>query len=82
VVYPTLASDHINLSLLNLNSRQTAQIVISNLAGQVVWRESVRAFQQQPVEIDVQSLPAGIYLAAAMVEGRRVGVKKFVVTHP
>lgn len=81
-VHPALAVDRVQISLFNLNSSQTAQVVVSTLSGQVLWKENLRAFQRQPLELDVQSLPAGVYIASAMVAGRRVGVKKFVVTRP
>jgi len=80
MVRPTIASREIGIQVTNLNSSQTAEVVICDLQGKVVWSDTFRAFQRELQPVDISAFPAGIYVAFARVGSRNLGYRKFVVT--
>jgi len=77
---PTLATDHLRLTVDYLSSRQTAEIVVVDLAGRPRWQQQFRGGHRYEEQLDVQDFPAGVYVAYVRSEGRVWGQRKFVVT--
>lgn len=73
-IYPNPATTN-----LTIESRTPlAQVWVSDVAGRVVWQETLRSAQSDR-NIDVSALPSGIYLVAAITEDGRRSVQKVVV---
>lgn len=81
-VWPTLASSEVKIGVENLLSRQTATVLISDMAGRVVWQAPFKGFQSRPVEVPLQDLAPGIYVAFARTDGKVWGQKKFIKINP
>lgn len=80
LVRPTITDAEIGIQITNMSSNQTAEVLISDMQGRVVWQHTFRAFQRDLHPVDVRNFPPGVYLAFARSSGRNLGYRKFVVS--
>lgn len=81
-VWPTLASAEVKIGVENLLSRQTATVLISDMAGRIVWQAPFKGFQTHPTEVPLQDLAPGIYVVFARTDGKVWGQRKFIKINP
>jgi GH25 family lysozyme M1 (1,4-beta-N-acetylmuramidase) len=73
-LFPNPANDKITIEHMSFNTNENEHISIYNLQGQLLQMVSVP--QQQKAEVDISSLPAGLYLLKLDTRSGS-GVKKF-----
>lgn len=76
-LYPNPADDIVNINI-SFGVPQDAMIQIVNMAGQVVYTEQTSVTGSYNTAIDVQNLPAGVYMAR-INSGIQSSVRNFVV---
>lgn len=78
-VRPNLVSTNTTITIEDLKSRQTAEVMVTDMSGRLVWKTQVQGFGKHSLPMDTQSLPAGMYVVFAQSDGRIWGHEKFVV---
>ncbi|MFN0173443.1 MAG: T9SS type A sorting domain-containing protein [Saprospiraceae bacterium] len=79
-ISPNPASGATVLKVEHLRSGQMAEISIVDLSGKTVFKKQVKGFGKHEERIDLQEIPAGIYIAYAQTGGKAWGARKFVAT--
>ncbi len=79
-ISPNPASMATVLKVEHLKSGQLAELSIVDLSGRTVFKKQVKGFGKHEERIDLQEIPAGIYIAYAQTGGKVWGARKFVVT--
>jgi Peptidase family M28/Secretion system C-terminal sorting domain len=74
-LYPNPASDIITVVVRKIDLKNIS-FIISSLDGQIVKTVSTNSFPE--TEIDIGSLPAGIYLLSIVQNRSRIGVMKWI----
>jgi hypothetical protein len=80
-VSPTLASDYVKLNF-TLTENKKVNVNVFNTLGQSVQTAQTESGIQgtNTIELDVATLPEGIYFAQIMLDGTVAGTKRFVVS--
>jgi hypothetical protein len=77
-MYPNPADENIKITLEE--SADADQLVLYNSTGQIVNHLKIEAINQK-YEMEVSSLPSGLYVVVLFSEGRMVDKRKFVISH-
>ncbi|MDX1912713.1 MAG: T9SS type A sorting domain-containing protein [Saprospiraceae bacterium] len=78
-ISPNPATVQAVFTLENLKSGQDAELVVTDLSGKTVFRKSFKGFGRHEETLDLQDIPAGIYLAFVRSGGQVWGARKWVV---
>ena len=77
-VYPSVVNNFAKIKVTNLLTRQSASVFISDLNGRIVWEGEFKGFHTHPLEVPLEHLPPGTYVAFARTGGKVWGHQKFV----
>lgn len=75
--YPNPATDRLTVQVGNMDN---GMVRMMNLAGVVVSQKSFTS-NSTPVEVDVRSLPAGVYMLQVVNDGQIHNTQRIVVSH-
>ena len=78
-VYPNPASDYVNVNIVSPISTN-AVITISNILGQQVYAKSIDVkVGSTLVPINVNNLPAGLYMISLQADGKYLNTQKIII---
>ncbi|MGB4229954.1 MAG: T9SS type A sorting domain-containing protein, partial [Bacteroidales bacterium] len=78
-IYPNPANDYVNVNIISPVSTN-AIINISNILGQQVYSESINVKAGSTnVNINVNNLPAGMYIFSLQAEGKFLKTQKIII---
>jgi photosystem II stability/assembly factor-like uncharacterized protein len=79
MVSPNPAAEVAVFTLENLKSGQNAELTVTDLTGKILLKKQFRGFGRHEETLDLQDVPAGVYLAFARSGDQVWGSRKFVV---
>jgi hypothetical protein len=78
-IYPNPANDYVNVNIISPVSTN-AIISISNILGQQVYSESINVKAGNTnIHIDVNNLPAGMYMFSLLADGNLLKTQKIII---
>ncbi|MGB4095456.1 MAG: T9SS type A sorting domain-containing protein, partial [Bacteroidales bacterium] len=78
-IYPNPANDYVNVNIISPVSTN-AIINISNILGQQVYSESINVKAGNTnIHIDVNNLPAGMYMFSLLADGNLLKTQKIII---
>jgi hypothetical protein len=81
-VFPNPASDVVNITYSLPSETSKARIVLYTISGQMVDSYGGQANEtHNTIQLNVNNLPSGLYIASLEVEGRVIDNQRIAVTH-